>query len=287
MTIEFVDQSTVKLMKHNASDLDVAKGAWVSNNDEWPEDLVTLEYRREWGLEYWDERDRERIRKLIQFLYRERHMSPFEHGSFTFYIDTPIFVAREFMRHRTFSYNEMSGRYTELKPRFYLIDSERPVVQKGKIGAYNHEAGTDEQYGTAFASTSLAYSSAWHAYQNMLGAGIAREVARNVLPVGIMTKFYATCNPRNLMQFLTLRNDKNALYEIRQVAEQMEEIFANKMPYTYEAYKKYDWRDEREELQFLRAKVTQDEAYETYAENLRVPDLYPPVPRRRKRVSLR
>jgi thymidylate synthase (FAD) len=183
-------------------------------------------------------------------------------------VDTPIFVAREFMRHRTFSYNETSGRYKELEPRFYLIDSDRPVVQKGKVGAYRFDGGTDEQYGHVFASTSLAYSGAWSAYQNMLGLGVAREVARNVLPVGIMTQFYATANPRNIMQFLLLRNDDNALAEIRDVAEQIEQQFAKAMPLTYAAYKKYDWREEKVELTRLRAQVAQMEAYETYADNI-------------------
>jgi thymidylate synthase (FAD) len=297
MTIEFVDQSTVKLVKHNAHDFDVAKAAWVSNFGQHaspvlPEDFKTLPYRiRDYAnyneLAYFEEEDKVRIKRLINFLYRERHMSPFEHGSFTFYIECPIFVAREFMRHRTFSYNETSGRYKELEPRFYLIDSERPLTQVGTPGKYTFEAGTDEQYGITFAHTTSSYITAWHAYQKMLENGVAREVARNVLPVGIMTSFYATCNPRNLMQFLTLRNDKNALKEIRDVAVAMENIFATKMPLTYAAYKKYDWRDERTELEFLRAKVAQDEAYETYAENLRVPDLYPAIPRRRKKVSLR
>jgi thymidylate synthase (FAD) len=256
----------------------VVKDAWVSNfvkdgMPSFPDDMVSEKWRIRDALAggstaYLAPQDRERIEGLINFLYRERHMSPFEHGSFTFVVDTPIFVAREFMRHRTFSYNETSGRYKELEPRFYLIDSDRPVVQKGKVGAYRFDGGTDEQYGHVFASTSLAYSNAWSAYQNMLGLGVAREVARNVLPVGIMTQFYATANPRNIMQFLLLRNDDNALAEIRDVAEQIEQQFAKAMPLTYAAYKKYDWREEKVELTRLRAQVAQMEAYETYADNI-------------------
>lgn len=271
--LEFVDHSTVKLFKHSASDVDVAMAAWVSNfgahgepttPDGMPSyyDLINS-YRSTRQVE-----GLRRIEGLINFLYRERHMSPFEHGSLTFFVDCPIFVAREFMRHRTFSYNETSGRYKELEPRFYLINDKRPVIQKGKVGAYRFDGGTDEQYGHVYASTTLAYSEAWDSYQSMLNNGVAREVARNVLPVGIMTQFYATANPRNIMQFLLLRNDDNALAEIREVAVQIEEIFAEKMPLTYAAFKKYDWRDERKELEFLRAKVAQDEAYETYFRNV-------------------
>lgn len=276
--IEFVSGSKVELVKSNASDVDVAMAAWVSNfGDELP-DGISKNVIRRWktnGLKntkYWFEGEEmlattvKRVEGLINFLYRERHMSPFEHGSMTFMIDTSIFVAREFMRHRTWSYNETSGRYKELSPRFYLVNSERPLAQKGKVGAYRFDAGTPEQYGTTFAQTQIAYSHAWRSYQEMLNAGIAKEVARNVLPVGTMTQFYATANPRNIMQFLLLRNDPNALHEIRQVAIAIEEAFAKEMPLTYAAFKKYDYRDEKAELEELRKKVAQYEAAETYPE---------------------
>lgn len=271
--IEFVDHSEVKLVESNADDLMVAKAAWVSNfgqqgEPQLPDDLKTIKWRQRYPLHDWEPEDQKRINGLINFLYRERHMSPFEHGSFTFFVDTPIFVAREFMRHRTFSYNETSGRYKELEPRFYLINDDRPVVQKGKVGAYRFDGGTPEQYGNVYAATTLSYMHSWHSYQQMLDKGVAREVARNVLPVGTMTQFYATANPRNIMQFLLLRNDPNALAEIRQVAEKIEELFAKQMPVTYEAFKKYDWRDEKTELANLRKKVAQMEAEETYRDNI-------------------
>lgn len=276
--IEFIDKSTVKLIRSDASDLDVAMAAWVSNFAAAGEPVMPAGMPSKWRLEreYYGaattpddvKEGWKRIEGLINFLYRERHMSPFEHGSFTFFIDTPIFVAREFMRHRTWSYNETSGRYKELEPRFYLINDERPVIQKGKVGAYRFDGGTPEQYGYTYASTTQAYMNSWGAYQNMLKSGVAREVARNVLPVGIMTQFYATANPRNIMQFLLLRNDPNALQEIREVAEKIEVAFAKKMPLTYAAFKKYDYRDEKVELETLRAKVAQMEAFETYQENI-------------------
>lgn len=238
--MEFVTNSTVELIKHSASDEDVARAAWVSN---FGEDARA--------------KDAGRIEGLINFLYRERHMSPFEHGSFTFFVDTPIFVAREFMRHRTWSYNETSGRYKELEPRFYVAPEDRPLVQEGKIGSYRFVPGDNAQYDTLQNNTTGAYRAAWDSYQYMLEMGIAREVARNVLPVGIMTQFYATANPRNVMQFLLLRNDPNALKEIRDVAVQIENQFAKAMPLTYQAYKKYDWRTEKEELADLRLEVVE------------------------------
>lgn len=284
MEIQYVDHSTVSLIKSNANDLDVAKAAWVSNfgangMPQLPEGMPS-EARL---LDRWYRNRPEivaantRIQGLINFLYRERHMSPFEHGSFTFVIDTPIFVAREFMRHRTASYNETSGRYKELEPRFYLIPADRPLVQQGKVGSYRFTLGDAEQYGTVYANTTVANNWAWNAYQNMLDAGVAREVARDVLPVNTMTQFYVTLNPRNLMQFLMLRNDDNALFEIREVAKQMEDIFAKEMPMTYEAYKKYDYREEKIELAEakkkvaeLEAKIAQDAAFETYRENVEI-----------------
>jgi thymidylate synthase (FAD) len=272
--LQFVDQSSVQLVQKLAADDMVCHAAWVSNfterlvpEHEAPNREKVYDYdARKWvpseEMVEWNKK----TGGLINFLYGNRHMSPFEHGFMTFYIETPIFVAREFMRHRTWSYNEMSGRYTELPPRLFLINSERPIVQSGKIGAYRFETGTPEQYGLIFAETTKAYQQSWDSYQNMLAAGIAKEVARNVLPVGMMTQFYATANIRNIMQFLLLRNDQHALAEIRDVAVSIEKEFAKAMPLTYKAFKKHDWRDEKDELSILRARVKQLEAELTYPE---------------------
>jgi len=217
--MKLVNHSTVELIKHNASDEDVAYAAWVSN--------FAADAQK---------RDTTNIAKLIMFLYTNKHMSPFEHGSFTFFVDTPIFVGREFMRHRTFSYNETSGRYKILEPRFYMAPDERPLIQSGRIGTYTFVPGTDGQNRAKRYFTGRAYGLSWRMYRCMLRVGIAKEVARNVLPLGTMTQFYATANPRNIMQFLILRNEKQALYEIRQVAIKMEAEFAKAMPLTYAAF---------------------------------------------------
>ena len=238
--MKFVEKPTVELIKSNASDEDVAYAAWVSNFGDAARS-----------------RDTERIAGLINFLYRERHMSPFEHGSFTFFIDTPIFVAREFMRHRTWSYNETSGRYKELEGRFYMAPDDRPLVQRGKVGEYRFDPGSEDMNRVKRWATGRAYKLSWRMYKVMLKVGIAKEVARNVLPVGTMTQFYATANPRNVMQFLLLRNDPNALKEIRDVAVEIEAAFAEAMPLTYAAFKAYDWRDDKAELERLQALVTE------------------------------
>lgn len=211
---------TVHLEQVSASDLDVARAAWVSN---FGEDAR--------------EKDGERVGGLVKFLYKNKHMSPFEHGRFTFFIDCPIFVAREFMRHRTFSFNEASGRYKVLNNKFYVPAMHRPLIQKGKVGAYTFEPGTPEQYEVVIRNFHKAYEVCWGGYEEMLEAGIAKEVARIILPVGLYTQFYATVDPRNLMHFLSLRTDPTALEEIRLVAEAMEFFLASQMPFTYAAYK--------------------------------------------------
>lgn len=219
--IQLVNYSTVELIKTNASDEDVARAAWVSN---FAEDART--------------KDAEKIVGLINFLYREQHTSPFEHGSFTFFVDCPIFVTREYHRHRTWSYNETSGRYKILEPRFYIPPPERPLVQTGKIGAYRHEPGTQEQIDWILENHGHAYRKSWDIYLEGMEMGIAKEVARNVLPVGIMTQFYATANPLNVLKFFILRSDEQALWEIRYVSKLEETMVKEAMPLTYEAFDK-------------------------------------------------
>lgn len=184
------------------------------------------------------------MRGLINFLMRDRHGSPFEHNSITFQVKAPIFVAREFMRHRVgWSYSEESARYRELKPEFYLPAEDRNLVQVGKPGAYSFEPGTVEQRLATEHSLGVIYRAAYSHYQQLLDQGVAREVARMLLPVGLFTTFYATCNARSLMHFLSLRTiDERAKVptfpqrEIEMVAEEMERHWAMRMPITYETF---------------------------------------------------
>jgi len=174
---------------------------------------------------------------------RDRHGSPFEHNAFTFFVEAPIFVFREFMRHRIASYNEESGRYKELQPVFYVPDEDRKLVQVGKPGAYTFEEGSYTQKGTATSQIKRAAKESYDAYKRMLDAGIAREVARAALPVGIYSSMYVTMNARALMNFLSLRTTRDGTHfpsfpqrEIEMVAEKMEEFFAQKMPITYRTF---------------------------------------------------
>jgi thymidylate synthase (FAD) len=174
---------------------------------------------------------------LINFLMRERHGTPFEHNAFRFHIKCPIFVAREWMRHRIGSFNEFSARYSEMPPEFYLPELEHVRSQTGKPGAYTFVPAGDEAFrDNAVHAMSTSIKQSIRMYNMLLEGGIAKEVARNVLPVSMYTQFYWTVNARSLMNFLSLRTAPAALLEIRQYAEDVETIFASLMPVTYAAW---------------------------------------------------
>lgn len=221
--IQFISEITVDLIEHLASDGGVVRAARVS----------TL-----------TDRDNRPAGGLINALMRERHGSPFEHGMFTFRVHAPIFVFREWQRHRIgWSYNEQSGRYTEFEPVFYVPGPARPIVQTGKAIDYDLHDGSRSQRTCVTWSSKEAQLKAWDEYQDMIENGVAREVARNVLPVSVYSSMYATCNPRSLMHFLGLRTrDETAAYpskpqwEIENAARQCEAVLADAMPITYAAW---------------------------------------------------
>jgi thymidylate synthase (FAD) len=227
----FRSDMSVELIKASASDADVIWAARVSTAGEKSLEEVGQDATRAAGL--------------INYLARERHGSPFEHTSMTFFVSAPIFVFREFMRHRIASYNEESGRYRELQPVFYIPSPERKLIQVGKTGAYTFIDGTQEQYETTVSAMKESYLFVYERYQRMLEAGIAREVARAVLPVGLYSSMYVTMNARALMNFLSLRTSREGSHfpsypqrEIEMVAEKMEEYFARLMPLTHGAFEK-------------------------------------------------
>ena len=229
--INFRDDVTVELVKASASDSDVVWAARVSTAGENSLDDVDADPTRSEGL--------------INYLARERHGSPFEHTSMTFFVSAPIFVFREFMRHRIASYNEESGRYRELRPNFYIPSKERKLVQIGKAGSYTFIDGTDEQYEITVNAIKESCTVAYENYTKMLDAGVAREVARAVLPVTLYSTMYVTMNARALMNFLSLRTSHEGSHfpsypqrEIEMVAEKMEQHFATLMPLTHGAFQK-------------------------------------------------
>jgi thymidylate synthase (FAD) len=181
---------------------------------------------------------------LLNFLMRNRHGSPFEHGFMSFRVTAPIFVWREFMRHRIgFSYNEESGRYKILEGRFYVPPPERALIQVGKPGHYEFIQGSDMDYDLTHDSLYLVYQHAWENYNRMLEKGIAKEVARICLPVATYSTAFVSCNPRSLMSFLSLRTKSDLAaypsfpqWEISQVAAHMEVQFSQLYPLTYAAF---------------------------------------------------
>jgi thymidylate synthase (FAD) len=229
-TPSFRSDVTVELVKHTAGDSDVLWAARVSTAGE--QSLEELH------------KDPERSKGLINYLMRDRHGSPFEHNSMTFFISAPIFVFREFMRHRVgWSYNEESGRYRELQPVFYVPGQDRKLVQEGRPGKYVFIDGSPEQHKVVSEAMIDSYRRSYETYQEMLAEGIAREVARAVLPVGLFSSMYATCNARSLMHFLGLRTQHEQATvqsfpqrEIEMVGEKMEQHWAKLMPLTYAAF---------------------------------------------------
>jgi len=212
----FPPHGWVALEDHSGTDLDIVNAAKVSFAKQ--------------SEEFGEAEDR-----VLGFLMREKHGSPFEHNHLKFHVRAPIFVVREWIRHRIgFSYNEESGRYVELRPDFYIPEEARE--QKGKPGRYYFESGTREQSKALIAATKAQSKAAYKAYQDMLAQGIAKEQARIVLPLNTYTEFYCSCNARSLMSFLNLRMSPQAMYEIRVYAEAMFELWGEAMPATAKAF---------------------------------------------------
>lgn len=222
MEIKFRSDMTVELIDSMGGDHSVVRSARVSSGSVASSDAQDV--------------------GLINYLMRDRHGSPFEHAVFTFRIEAPIFVFREFMRHRMASYNEESGRYKQLEPVFYLPPKDRKLVQIGKPGAYTFEEGTETQKYWAYYGPKSIAKLAYSEYEVMLAQGVAREVARMALPVNIYSSMYVTMNARSLMNFLSLRSEEQGTYpsfpqwEIAEVARQMELIFSEKMPNTHMSF---------------------------------------------------
>lgn len=194
--------------------------------------------------EPWGEKD---TAGLVNYLMKHRHGTPFEHGSMTFYVHAPIFVWREWHRHRIgFSYNEESARYKQLEPVFYLPPRDRPMMKVGgwKPGRPKFTVCEDDGvYQKLCDNLSEQYEDSYNVYEMNLALGVDPGLARDCLNVGIFSGCWVTCNPRSLMAFLSLRvHDPEAkfvsypLYEIDQAARKCEELFASLYPITHKAF---------------------------------------------------
>jgi thymidylate synthase (FAD) len=173
---------------------------------------------------------------LINFLMRERHGTPFEHNSFRFHVKCPLFVAREWFRHRIGSFNEFSARYSLVEDDFFVPRKEHVRTQAGKPGAYKFEPVEEQLAEHTILHIEEVNAYCYEAYQRLVEKGVAKELARVVLPVGMYTQFYWTVNARALMNFLSLRNDDSAQIDIRLYAKEVEEIFKGQMPVTYDSW---------------------------------------------------
>jgi thymidylate synthase (FAD) len=215
--IDVLDHGFVRLDAAEATDLSVVNGARVS----------FLQIKQEM-----DEKDE----RLIRFLMREKHASPFEHNLFRFHVRCPIAVAREWMRHRWSSFNEHSLRYSEAIDSFYVPDAPQVRTQVGKPGAYKFEPLDPVTASKVQQMMRDHYEQSWSLYRGLLDQGVAREVARFVLPVALYTEFYWTVNARSLMNFIALRNAEAAMWEIGRYGAAVEEFFKGLMPATHSAF---------------------------------------------------
>lgn len=175
-------------------------------------------------------------KKLLHYLWKNKHTSPFEMCKITFNIKMPIFVMRQFIRHRMQNVNEMSARYTELPNEFYLPEQWRKQDSKNKQGSIETQE-LDHQFITD--KVRLFYDEVYLLYEELLAKGIAKEMARFVLPVGIYTEFYCTWDLRNLLHFFSLRDDPHAQWEHQQYGKAMKAITKQLFPWTVEVYEKY------------------------------------------------
>ena len=183
--------------------------------------------------------------KLINYLVRHRHGTPFEHATFQFYVKAPLFVVREWQRHRMASYNEISGRYVEFKEEFYIPDKFRMQSKSNKQGSFFPTDDDVAKYAHITVDTWDEQNRQWliewcetafAAYNTYLGSGMAKEMARMILPLNLYSQFYFTVNARSLMNFLSLRSAEDAQWEIRQYAIAMKGMFRGVMPMTYQAW---------------------------------------------------
>ncbi len=212
-----LDKGFVRLDGHMADDLSVVNAARVS--------FATRK-------DVMDEADD----GVLKFLMKNRHGTPFEHNAFRFHVKCPMFVAREWFRHRIGSFNEWSARYSVMKPEFYIPAVKDVRSQTGKPGSYTFEPVIKvvaEDFAADLERSSLE---AYHKYEVAMRDGVAKELARCFLPVNIYTEFYWTINARSLMNFLSLRCHETAMYEIRQYANVILDVFKETMPVTAWAF---------------------------------------------------
>lgn len=222
--IKGLDHGYVRLVDYMGSDLSVVRSARVSYDAEWRAG-----------------QDEGKDAKLINYLIKNRHTSPLESVVFTFEVKCPIFVARQWMRHRTWAYNEISARYAELPEEYYVPEPSKLGTQS-KDNKQMRSVTDDFDLKTATMNIQLIEKSckdSFEKYHQLISAGVPRELARSVLPVATYTKFFATVNLHNLFHFIKLRSHEHAQYEIQVYSDAMLELITPIVPHCVEGFKKW------------------------------------------------
>jgi thymidylate synthase (FAD) len=219
--INVLDHGLVRLVEHMGSDLSIVRNARVSYDAEWRAG-----------------EDEGKDIKLLNYLLKNGHTSPFESCQFTFEVKAPIFVFRQWHRHRTWSFNEISARYAELPEEYYVPAIDQITTQSTS----NKQMRTTEQHPSAENIQQAIFSAgqgAFVTYKTLIEAGCPRELARSVLPVGTYSHMFATVDLHNLMHFLRLRLHSHAQYEIRVYAEAMLNLVEPIVPHSIAAFREH------------------------------------------------
>jgi len=211
--IKVLDKGFVRYIDHMGSDQRIVEAARISYH----------------SPSKGDEADK----KLLQYLFRNKHTSPFEMCKVTFNIKMPIFVMRQFIRHRMQNLNEVSARYTELPDDFYIPDKWRMQDAKNKQGSIDCAELMHVELSLALIEQCNA---AYNLYKSMILDGVAREMARLILPVNIYTEIYTTWDLNNLIKFFVLRDDPHAQWEHQEFGRAMKAITSQLFPWTMEIY---------------------------------------------------
>ncbi len=225
MSVSTYSEPTVELIQFAGTDEDIARAAWIS---------TTTDER---------EKDTEKVRGLLNYLMEHRHGTPFEHVWATVRAEAELFTFYEWHRHRNFSYNEESGRYTKMTPMFWQPAPERPLVNVGTSARPKMVPGTEEQYTEGIAVQLESYQHSWDSYEKLLDIGWAKEAARSVLPTGIRKTMYASINLRGWLHFLSLRTNEewstyqgHPQYEIEQLSKKIEALLTEQFPLVFELW---------------------------------------------------
>lgn len=224
--IDVLDHGYVRLVDSMGGDLSIVRAARVSYDAAWRAGEDTGGDAR-----------------LIGYLWRNAHTTPFEAVTLTFEVHAPIFVFRQWHRHRTWSFNELSARYRELPEEFYVPDPAMVGVRSASSKQARELSGVldDDAHMAMIAqmiSARTVCERAFEVYRNLLEAGWPRELARSVLPVSTYSTMFATVNLLNLLKFLTLRTHAHAQHEIRVYAEAMAELVRPIVPIALAAWEK-------------------------------------------------